>query len=55
MQVLQQRCCGLDVHKKAIVACILITAPDGAVEKQRRSFSTMTGGLLTLVDWLDAW
>jgi transposase len=55
MQVLHQRCCGLDVHKKTIVACLLITAPDGTVEKHRRSFSTMTGGLLTLVDWLDAW
>lgn len=55
MQVIHPRCCGLDVHKKTIVACVLLTAADGTVEKHRRSFSTMTSGLLTLVDWLDAW
>ncbi len=56
MQVIYQRCCGLDVHKKTIVACLLITsAADGSVQKQTRTFSTMTTSLLTLVDWLDSW
>jgi hypothetical protein len=55
LQVIHQRCCGLDVHKKTVVACILITAADGSVQKQTRPFSTMTVSLLTLVDWLDAW
>jgi transposase len=55
MQVIHQRCCGLDIHKKTIVACVLITAQEGTVQKQTRSFSTMTTGLLTLVDWLDSW
>ena len=40
MQVVHQHCCGLDVHKKTIVACILITSPDGTVQKQVRTFST---------------
>jgi transposase len=52
MQVQHARCCGLDVHKKTVVACILITAPDGQVERYRDSFSTMTAGLLALDDWL---
>lgn len=55
MQVIHERCCGLDIHKKTIVACILITSQEGTVQKQTRSFSTMTTGLLTLVDWLDSW
>jgi hypothetical protein len=29
MQVVHTRCCGLDVHKKTVVACVLITHEDG--------------------------
>jgi hypothetical protein len=29
MQVVHTRCCGLDIHKKTVVACVLVTAPDG--------------------------
>ena len=55
MQVVHARCCGLDVHKKTVVACMLITAEDGTVRRQFRTFSTMTDELLTLADWLDQW
>ncbi len=54
MQVHYPRCAGLDVHKKTVVATILITAADGTVQKKTRTFSTMTADLLTLADWLDA-
>lgn len=47
MQVVYERCCGLDVHKKTVVACVL--TPEG---KQTRTFGTMTQDLLVLVDWL---
>lgn len=47
MEVIYQRCCGLDVHKKSITACII--TPDG---RETRTFSTMTKGLLELADWL---
>ena len=47
MRVLYERCCGLDVHKKSVVACVL--TPDG---RERRSFGTMTADLLALADWL---
>ena len=47
MEVLYQRCCGLDVHQKTVVACFV--SPEG---KETRTFKTMTGDLLQLADWL---
>ena len=55
MQVLHARCCGLDVHKKTVVACVLLTREDGTVQRQLRTFSTMTAELLVLADWLRGW
>ncbi len=52
MQVLYARCAGLDVHKKTIVACVMITLLTGQVQKQVRTFATTTAGLLALADWL---
>jgi transposase len=52
MQVVHARCCGLDVHKKSVVACVLLTEPDGSVRRQVRTFGTMTADLLALDDWL---
>ncbi len=52
MQVISARACGLDIHKKFVVACLLITDPDGTVQKETRTFSTMTQDLLALLDWL---
>ena len=54
MQVVHQHCCGLDVHKKTVVACIMITLLTGEVQKHVRTFSTMTADLLALADWLKA-
>jgi len=47
MEVIHERCCGLDVHKKTVVACVI--TPQG---KETRTFSTMTQGLLEMADWL---
>ena len=47
MDVIHQRCCGMDVHKKSVVACVI--TPEGQLT---RSFSTMTGELLEMADWL---
>lgn len=52
MEVVHARCCGLDVHKNSVVACVLITAPDGQVQRHMRTFKTMTADLLALGDWL---
>ena len=47
MQVMYERCAGLDVHKKTVVACVL--TPEG---QETRTFGTMTAELLALADWL---
>src|SRR5215208_6735822 len=52
MQVLYPRCCGVDVAKKLVVACLLTTAENGRVQKEMRTFGTMTRDLLALRDWL---
>lgn len=53
MQVLYERCCGLDIHQKFIVACLLTPGPKGRPQKELRTFGTMTQELLGLVDWLE--
>ncbi len=52
MQVLFARCAGLDVHKKTVVACLMLTFPTGEVRKAVRTFATTTESLLALADWL---
>ncbi|MGB7604530.1 MAG: IS110 family transposase [Lutisporaceae bacterium] len=47
MNIVYERCCGMDVHKNTIVACIF-----SGNKKEIRTFSTMTASLLSLVDWL---
>jgi hypothetical protein len=39
MQVLYERCCGRDVYKKTVVACVVITALAGQAHKQVRTFA----------------
>lgn len=50
MKVVHEICCGIDVHAKMLVACLILA--NG--EKQVRTFSTMTDDLLCLRDWLVA-
>lgn len=53
MQALYGRVCGLDVHKKVVVACVRILDPkDGMVQSTLRSFGTMTRDLVALREWL---
>ncbi len=52
MEVVHPRCCGLDVHKKSIVACRLTSREAGTPEKEIRSFATTTRAILELADWL---
>src|SRR5882762_2938052 len=49
--VMYARCCGLDVHKRMIAACILLRDPSGEVQQEIRRFGTRTRDLLELVDW----
>jgi transposase len=52
MRIVYARCCGLDVHKKSISACLLTPAEGSGTEQQVRRFGTMTRDLLELADWL---
>ena len=47
MEVVLERCCGLDVHKKSVVACVI--TPKG---RQSRRFGSTTRQLIALSDWL---
>ncbi len=47
MRVVHERCCGLDVHKRTVVASVM--SPEG---QQVRTFGTMTRDLLALSEWL---
>src|SRR6266478_5734762 len=54
MQVVYERCCGLDIHKKLVVACLIVLAANGQRHKEIRTFRTTTQELLLLKDWLEA-
>ncbi len=41
MQVLYERCAGLDVHKKTVVTCRIIPDGKGGWQIEVRTFSTM--------------
>jgi len=49
MDIIYSHCCGLDVHKNTITACII--TPNG---KELKTFGTMTSDLLNLADWIKA-
>ncbi len=54
MQVVNPRCCGLDVHKQTVVACLITPGPGGATQKEIRTFGTMSEDLQALAAWLQA-
>lgn len=51
MEVVHERCAGLDVHQQSVVASVRIAAA-GKVVQEVRTFATTTQGLLALCDWL---
>jgi len=52
MEVVHTNCCGLDIHKKLIVACAIAPGADGQPRKQVRSFGSMSDDLQKLSEWL---
>lgn len=52
MELLYPCCCGLDVHKKSVVACLVRVVTLGMRTKENRTFGTTTGELETLGAWL---
>ncbi|HVA09075.1 MAG TPA: IS110 family transposase [Acidimicrobiales bacterium] len=54
MDMVVERCCGLDVHKDTVVACVRTPGKGGKRHQETRTFGTMTIDLLALRDWLVA-
>src|SRR5574337_1928565 len=52
MEKIYERCCGLDVHKKTVVACLRVPGARGRRTSEVRTFGTMTPELLARADWL---
>ena len=51
-KILKNNCCGLDVHKTWIFACIGITDSHSRTEYKQARFSSFSKGLQELCDWL---
>ena len=45
-------CCGIDVHKDTLTACLRRVEDNGQVSKEGREFATTYTSLLALSDWL---
>lgn len=54
MEALLECCCGIDLHKDSIVACLLIGTAEGMPEVIMRSFGTQYDDLTELAAWMDA-
>ncbi len=51
-KIFRKNCCGLDVHKTWIYACIGITDTNGRTEYKQERFSSFSKGLKELAGWL---
>lgn len=52
MNIVYERCAGLDVHKRSVTACACTPDAKGHRHKERETFSTMTSDVLRLRQWL---
>ncbi len=54
MDVVNERCAGLDVHKKTVVACVRLPGLAGGPRREKaiRTFQTTVAGLEAMRDWL---
>jgi transposase len=52
MQIEHPVCCGIDVHKDMLTACLRRVDTNGQVSKEGREFATTYPSLLALSDWL---
>lgn len=51
-KIFRKNCCGLDVHKTWIYACIGITDNNSRTEYKQARFSSFSKGLKELLNWL---
>ena len=53
LQIVYERCAGLDVHKRTVVVTVLVSDEQDRARRETRTFGTMTDDLLALGEWLD--
>jgi transposase len=51
-KIFRKNCCGLDVHKTWIYACVGVTDTNGRTDYKQARFSSFTKGLRELAGWL---
>ena len=54
MDLVLERCAGIDVGKDELVACVRTPGPSGGRRKETRTFRTFTGDLEVMADWFTA-
>ena len=54
LKIVYPVCCGMDVHKSFVVACVASTNDHGVTTYRSGRFSTFTGDLRRLAAWLHA-
>jgi transposase len=54
MRIVYQRCCGMDVHKNSVTACLLLIDQEGEFQTEKRRFGTMTRDLKEMARWLES-
>ncbi len=52
LKIVYKICCGIDVHKTFVVACIASTNSKGVTTYETHRFSTYTKSLKNLLQWL---
>ena len=52
LKIVYPICCGMDVHKSFLVACIATTSEQGVTSYKSKRFSTFTGDLRRCAVWL---
>lgn len=52
MEPIYTSCCGLDVHKRSVTACVRRLGRDGRLHQETRTFGTMTREILEMADWM---
>lgn len=53
MDILLTHCAGMDVYQKEIVVCALTGMNDEVIQKEIKTFSTLTKSLFELLKWLE--
>lgn len=54
LKIVYKICCGIDVHKDFVVACIAKTDDNNVTTYLSKRFSTFTKGLRELLEWLNS-